>query len=96
MGIRKGIVRAVKAAAKGGSATEVVKAGVVGAAPRGTKKIVGKIADKVVTDQNIDRVKSGVKEVVDKGRNAAFSDSAPRRVGGSTPPATPTTPPKRV
>jgi hypothetical protein len=96
MGIRKAIVGAVKVAAKGGSATEVVKAGVVGAAPRGTKKIVGKIADKVVTDQNIDRVKSGVKEVVDKGRNAAFSDSAPRRVGGPTPPSAPTTKPRRV
>lgn len=77
MGIRRGIVSAVKTAAKGGSVTDVVKAGVVDSAPRGTRTIVGKVADKVVTPENIDRVKSGVKDVIDKGRSAAFSDSAP-------------------
>lgn len=77
MGIRKGIVKAVKTAAKGGSTTDVIKAGVVGAAPVGTRKIVGKIADKVVTDQNVDRVKSGIKDVVDSGRHSTFKSSTP-------------------
>ena len=90
MGIRKGIVSAVKTAAKGGSVTDIVKAGVVDSAPIGTRKIVGKVADKVVTPENIERVKSGVKDVVDKGRSAAFSDSAPPR--SPTPPLPPAPP----
>jgi hypothetical protein len=97
MGIRKGIVSAVKTAAKGGSVTDVVKAGVVGAAPRGTRTVVSKVADKVVTPENIDRVKSGVKDVVDRGRSAAFSDSTPPpppRPGGTGAPLPPA--PKRI
>lgn len=86
MGIRRGIVSAVKTAAKGGSVTDVVKAGVVDSAPRGTRTIVGKVADKVVTPENIDRVKSGVKDVIDKGRSGTFSDSNPNPPMPPAPP----------
>ena len=101
MGIRKGIVSAVKTAAKGGSVTDVVKAGVVGAAPRGTRRIVSKVADKVVTPENIDRVRTGVKDVVDRGRAGTFTDSTPtppRPVGPGAPtaPSTPLPPPPRA
>lgn len=84
MGIRRGIVSAAKTAVKGGSVTDVVKAGVVDAAPRGTRTIVSKVADKVVTPENIDRVREGVKDVVDKGRSAIFSDSTPPPHPGGT------------
>lgn len=86
MGIRRGVKAAGKAAMRGASPTDIVKAGVVGAAPIGTRKIVGAIADKVVTPENLDRVRSGVKDVIDKGRSGTFSDSNPNPPMPPAPP----------
>lgn len=70
---RNATLRATSAAvaAKRGGADnlEVGKAALKGAVP-----IASPLIDKVVTPENVERVKSGVRDVIDKGRNLNFQD----------------------
>ena len=72
-----GMFRAAKnsgiAAMKGGSGLDIAKAGIKGMAPRAA----GGMIDKVVTQDNLDRVKSGINDVIDKGRSATFQGAVP-------------------
>jgi hypothetical protein len=71
--VKRAAVRAAAAAATAKSAgadnLEVGKAALKGAVP-----LASPIIDRVVTPENIERVKSGVRDVIDKGRNLNFQD----------------------
>lgn len=85
--LKRAGVRAVAAAAAehkaGGSTLDVSKAAMKGAVP-----IAAPLVDKVVTQQNVDRVRTGVRDVIDKGRDVTF------RVASNITPPPPPPPPR--
>lgn len=84
MGLIRAGLGVVRAAAKGGSATDIGVAAAKGMLPRK----LGKVVDKVATPENISRVQKGVRDVVDSGRSGTFS-SAPDPWGDSSLPQPP-------
>lgn len=87
MGLIRAGIGAAKAAAKGGSASDIGVAAVKGVLPRK----MGKLVDKVATPENIGRVTEGVRSVVDSTRSSTFTNHSTESDpwGDTSTPSTP-------
>lgn len=65
-------VSAAATKAAGGSTTDMVAAAAKGATPR----IMHNAVDRIVTPENISRVKTGIRDVVDSTRSSTFVQNA--------------------